>query len=872
MRLSGQLYRTAMKTGFANKDTMAKLIHLLALNIVGFPQQLLGLSTEYWNVLDQYTERLSEFSGPLDNLNDILKPLDSHKCFVSVTIYKRIDLLELILPVVLRKLYPVYKDESVSETTQWALKPTIIDGNVSDTKSVDSSCSSSSSFRTVPTLVKCESIGMYSRINAFAWYLASKVLTCQVHIQVFLPVHEHLQYLEVFAYSTEYWMSIHPALVPVVYIVLDEKRFLTEEKILQVCKMLHERKNVSSGIQHSLGTTMENPLLFGMLTQNTPSNLVVSSFELFHDCDFPHIKQFSMEVWNSLSWPELVKATSIGINEPVTYELPVSTFFNQIKGLVRSMRKCQPLLRSGNANIATIMASIISSKMRVGDSHAHIMQSILGNYSLLYFGPCSTDGLREFNLLGLLTDLDAPYITVKLTKDARSLDSTMILKDSLHVFRFITCVTRGKTTLPFQDLINVFDFSTWVAIVLCTYLTAVITNLTLGKLPGNSVSDHIQTILRILLDQDPLCSKSIMAQNRHRVIIAAVLLAGIVLNNAYRFDNIYNMILPRKRIPYERLDELISDQFKLYSRIKITQIPKLYSPDDFIQNKSGSDLLNLIVDNITERLRDNSNTVQETIDIFPGAFPELMYATEYSDETMKLDNHGSTTFGELSERALRLLTLPQVTLKAMIRQYLQLLDELESSDHNLNNSDSSAKFVSVYIVEEENILERMLKTSGNVATIMPVVDCFRYKQNLQSSGVQCDVGIEQYSMGTTGVTFEGRLNIRLLRRIRWMEQSGVIDWWNSYLQQQPTPDVTKPVRAASMAGNILVVFIVLLAGVFAGSFFWLLEIGVSRKTIFVFQKMSRCKFSQLKIKISRGRHTIDKVRCKKIAVGPVDVI
>lgn len=285
----------------------------------------------------------------------------------------------------------------------------------------------------------------------------------------------------------------------------------------------------------------------------------------------------------------------------------------------------------------------------------------------------------------------------------------------------------------------------------------------------------------------------------------------------------------------------------MYSRMKFTQI--WWTPEfkDYLKNGHDSIPYDLIAKNLSDQMRKNPFEFHSTSSVFPLSLSELIDQTEYAVETGLLERNNNTE-DALGQSIQTMLRIPEQALEAMVSQFVQIESQIYLFNL-LNYSDDSGQYLSKYVEEEEIILHQMLKTSTSIATILPAVDCFRYKQNLASAGFQCDVGIQQYSIGTTGIIYEGRLNVKLLQRIRWTEHSGVISWWNSYLQHGMIPDVTIPVRAASMAGNILVVFIVLLVGILASSIIWLVQICIKSKSICGSLKPCLCVLSQSCVRV-----------------------
>ncbi len=59
-----------------------------------------------------------------------------------------------------------------------------------------------------------------------------------------------------------------------------------------------------------------------------------------------------------------------------------------------------------------------------------------------------------------------------------------------------------------------------------------------------------------------------MADMQHlRFIICGVLLAGVVIRNAFKSKNVYNIVMPRQRTPFQTTEELVYYNYKIYSRL-----------------------------------------------------------------------------------------------------------------------------------------------------------------------------------------------------------------------------------------------------------------------------------------------------------------
>lgn len=57
-----------------------------------------------------------------------------------------------------------------------------------------------------------------------------------------------------------------------------------------------------------------------------------------------------------------------------------------------------------------------------------------------------------------------------------------------------------------------------------------------------------------------------MDKFRFQFLGCLILLVGTILSNAYKNDNVYNMVVPRKPVLYSEFSELVRDNFKIYTK------------------------------------------------------------------------------------------------------------------------------------------------------------------------------------------------------------------------------------------------------------------------------------------------------------------
>lgn len=61
-----------------------------------------------------------------------------------------------------------------------------------------------------------------------------------------------------------------------------------------------------------------------------------------------------------------------------------------------------------------------------------------------------------------------------------------------------------------------------------------------------------------------------------RFLMSGTLLSGLVISNAFKSENVYNIVLPRSQISYYKVDELVEDNVTLYSRITSFHYARMY--------------------------------------------------------------------------------------------------------------------------------------------------------------------------------------------------------------------------------------------------------------------------------------------------------
>lgn len=135
-----------------------------------------------------------------------------------------------------------------------------------------------------------------------------------------------------------------------------------------------------------------------------------------------------------------------------------------------------------------------------------------------------------------------------------------LIPEELHPFRFVSCGGQPRTVnvLSFSSFYSAFDVWTWYLIlVLYFFLMLLISSV-------KSWSDVLLTSYAILVEQTQDRCTRFKQRWSHLFAYGSLIVSGILLSNGYKGDNITRLTLPILPIPYERLEDLLENNFTFY--------------------------------------------------------------------------------------------------------------------------------------------------------------------------------------------------------------------------------------------------------------------------------------------------------------------
>lgn len=204
-----------------------------------------------------------------------------------------------------------------------------------------------------------------------------------------------------------------------------------------------------------------------------------------------------------------------------------------------------------------------STSNKLGHAFAHLWQSVIQNHTLF--------ALRGQNCVSgkLLPSFKAqqPYyqdlsIETMLHINEVPLYYPAVVENKLTTLRFVACGKRGVSPFPFGELVSIFDKPTWIGIVLCILAGTKAQKWLLRFLNVSQTKIFVE-YLAVLFEQSASLSSDRGKHFAHRIMFGVSCLTAVVISNAYKNTNVYNMIVSRDTLLHTRFSELVDNKFQV---------------------------------------------------------------------------------------------------------------------------------------------------------------------------------------------------------------------------------------------------------------------------------------------------------------------
>ncbi|CAL8139975.1 unnamed protein product [Orchesella dallaii] len=250
-------------------------------------------------------------------------------------------------------------------------------------------------------------------------------------------------------------------------------------------------------------------------------------------------------------------------------------------GIVKHLLMCENYIEH---NGYWVNLPFTSTKDRIVHALIYVLQSLMGNstYRMDFKRRLCTNGkwLKLTNSYDFEYDLNPTTSTLEITTKRTLIDDSILFHVQYPHFalRFVSCGLPQESGLQFMELVNIFDFCVW----LCLLILLMGLSLLVQGNKSNSTNQvdwrrmtfhnfkefftNLFPFIKALLEQGDKYLAS--SKGRKSLLIRGSFIAiALVLSNAYKGQNVYNLVSSRKLVPYHYFKQLIQDNFTIYSEI-----------------------------------------------------------------------------------------------------------------------------------------------------------------------------------------------------------------------------------------------------------------------------------------------------------------
>ncbi|CAL8139054.1 unnamed protein product [Orchesella dallaii] len=333
----------------------------------------------------------------------------------------------------------------------------------------------------------------------------------------------------------------------------------------------------------------------------------------------------------------------------------------------------------------------------------------------------------------------------------------LLMNNPLQTFKFLSCGKPFAKFVGFEEFVSIFEWNIWLTVII--FIVGVFPILfhcvekanfvvkpeNVGVLPKRfSTNDFMQSIV-VLLEEGEAFTGSDLKLSSLKWMLASLLIAGTVLSNAYKYDNVYNIIAPKKLIPYRQIGQLTKHNFKIYT------------------------LLHVEADNFKFTTWPLRKLRMESLHQIVGTkYQRRGYRNiSFCSEVMKLSERTSLD-KNVANQSRHLLSITKIHPKT-----IQILNEI-------------AKLImynyitlSLFLKKQWNVVSDAMRVCNRSALIIPELFAAQMAYKLRQDGLKyVYVGKEFLFRETLLLQLRGWIPVNTWGRVGGLETSGIWKWWN----------------------------------------------------------------------------------------------
>ncbi|CAL8121402.1 unnamed protein product [Orchesella dallaii] len=782
---------------------------------------------QYFRMLDifdtNYKQQIpyieSEFPG-ISNLNQQLTPFTTANCLISLHNFRYIDIFAktpLEYPILLWT-------PELGEVAKWSSwMPKDFTKKTSVTLVNDTlSCDTSNLLRKVGYSIYDP--GICLDLDLFTFSSLSKPWNCQVDIYLYQPDRKRKErYPNIFRRIPKdiEEKDFSRALI---YYRVPSVKILVSHNTLQYVDRNILKLWVTNIITDSRKRSVNFAYLFASVQSNSESSGIINSVKIVRECqNCLKIPENKKEMARTLD----VILEEINLNFNSLERLDKLSHFNPSESIhwaIQSDFLEYKLAESAIFHLAVCDKRLITAQYllhshldispmeKLAKAYAHIWLSIMKNSTfkrdiggglLTVCYPSRGEIMVEHSFDSIMTLREEMFL------NSGSRGRAMEVQLDLSALKFVSCGRRTLQSMAFRELIDVYDPAVWVFVGLSMMILMIALeqlSRSTGWMSLFNIWKHWLPIFKSIIEQGDPFPNRYLKTSPIRLVVSLFMLAMIVLTNAYKNNNVYNMIAPRNAVPYKYLHELVQDNFTIYGRSSVVRF-----------HWHNSKKPNWSIVNISQHYicvgRYNSEVHSEvSISLQNLLRKEKALSTKtYNDSILLM-------------KLVKNSTDLHPSLFSVLKPRFAEIDAINpfpfwSSDEIIG------PFIERFSKEEDVILTQFIEECDRTALVLPQHLCMKHAHRLQRLGKEdVFIGEETYVNQLYTYALIYRIPSFIVKRLSGTKEAGIWEWWMKLLKgsdavRQYPKAPTKP----NLDGNVLVIFSLLCIGLCVASTCFLLE-------------------------------------------------
>ncbi|CAL8133407.1 unnamed protein product [Orchesella dallaii] len=487
------------------------------------------------------------FISPVENLNDYLLPFKH--CFLHLINHRNVDLLQISIPLILSQIVTKNNKEPQSCPV--------------------------SKYTGVAQYYQLHE-GFCTQLNFLSFPSNSRPWNCRVNLSLLPQKKSGLIHLPSWNFDkiSQTFSKMIPSLVPEIniFLIRDSDRVHWDNQwILDwmyriVDPKKRNRYNVATYIDNSIFV-----LITIMTVPNAAQSTSIQRLRVLQTIENGSVTLFldSTRINSAKEW-FIVTGNRNYMEIWTLFKIQTDQYYSKYFQLCQDFRvEKKPWKNPDNVYLEDPLAYIF----------VHVWLSIFKNYTFLIDlnRACTNGRFIEINRNQEIKPL--LHLSMRRWYRTFMLQTGQPMKsiDVVNELKFVSCGRPQMNSFAFIELVNVFDMYIWIfvgnsliflagSIICMRYLSARISKCsqTNSGLRNEFLSRYFQ-LLKAFLEQGDSFSPGLLTKHKFRFVLGLFFLMAIVLSNAYKNSNVYNMVAPRKPIPYESLDQLIQGGFDIFT-------------------------------------------------------------------------------------------------------------------------------------------------------------------------------------------------------------------------------------------------------------------------------------------------------------------